>query len=112
MKKKEKEKRKLEQIIQSVKNKLENIRLDILFFTLLSLRDSILNKKGKLQIYIYTVNGSFIFVSPLFRVPRNFTLFKKVMLNLLKRGVVYDDQKNVLLKIIFNDITSYVEDAV
>ncbi|SOS79809.1 small subunit rRNA processing factor, putative [Plasmodium sp. gorilla clade G1] len=110
--KKEKEKRKLEQIIQSVKNKLENIRLDILFFTLLSLRDSILNKKGKLQIYIYTVNGSFIFVSPLFRVPRNFTLFKKVMLNLLKRGVVYDDQKNVLLKIIFNDITSYVEDSV
>ncbi|SOV23799.1 small subunit rRNA processing factor, putative [Plasmodium sp. DRC-Itaito] len=110
--KKEKEKRKLEQIIESVKNKLDNIRLDILFFTLLSLRDSILNKKGKLQIYIYTVNGSFIYVSPLFRVPRNFTLFKKVMLNLLKRGVVYDDKKNVLLKIIFNDITSYVEDSV
>ncbi|SPJ11453.1 small subunit rRNA processing factor, putative [Plasmodium sp. DRC-Itaito] len=110
--KKEKEKKKLQQIIEGVKNKLDNIRLDILFFTLLSLRDSILNKKGKLQIYIYTVNGSFIYVSPLFRVPRNFTLFKKVMLNLLKRGVVYDDKKNILLKIMFNDITSYVEDSV
>ncbi|CRH02677.1 small subunit rRNA processing factor, putative [Plasmodium relictum] len=105
-------KKNIERKIESIKNKLDNIRLDILFFTLLCLRDSILNKKQRLQIYIHTINGLLVYVSPLFRVPRNFTLFKKVMLNLLKNGIVQDDNKQTLLKILPHSIKYYMGNTV
>ncbi|CRG93559.1 small subunit rRNA processing factor, putative [Plasmodium gallinaceum] len=105
-------KKNIKKKIDSVKNKLDNIRSDVLFYTLLCLRDSILNKKQKLQIYIYTINNLLIYVSPLFRIPRNFTLFKKVMLSLLKKGELYDDNKQILLKILPHSIKYYIGNTV
>ncbi|VWU50583.1 small subunit rRNA processing factor, putative [Hepatocystis sp. ex Piliocolobus tephrosceles] len=103
-----KEKYALERTKKIIQNKLENIRLDILFFTLLSLKDSIINKKKKIQIYIHTINGLVIYVSPTFRVPRNFMLFKKVMLNLITYGQVTDEQGTTLLQIQPYTIKHYV----
>ncbi|GAW83631.1 hypothetical protein, conserved [Plasmodium gonderi] len=107
-----KEKMFLKTKIDEIKNKLLNVRLDILFFTLLSLRDSIINKKHRLQIYIHTLNGLLIYVSPLFRVPRNFSLFKKVMLNLMKQSVLLDQDKQPLLKILPHPIKFYLGSSV
>ncbi|SCN63291.1 small subunit rRNA processing factor, putative [Plasmodium chabaudi chabaudi] len=102
------ERQNLQQTRDNIKNKLDNIRLDILFFTLLSLRDSIINKKKQIQIYIHTINGLLIYVSPIFRVPRNFFIFKKVMLSLMKNNIVTDENKNTLLKILPNPVKYYV----
>ncbi|ANQ10823.1 Ribosome biogenesis protein [Plasmodium coatneyi] len=98
--------------VETIKNKLKNVRLDILFFTLLSLRDSVINKRGKLQIYVHTVNGLLIFVSPSFRVPRSFSLFKKVMLNLMLRNVVLDPDGRPLLKVLPEPVKHYVGSSV
>ncbi|CAD2105058.1 small subunit rRNA processing factor, putative [Plasmodium vinckei lentum] len=102
------ERQNLQQTRDNIKNKLDNIRLDILFFTLLSLRDSIINKKKQIQIYIHTINGILIYVSPIFRVPRNFFIFKKVMLSLMKNNIVTDENKNTLLQILPNPVKYYV----
>ncbi|KJP88026.1 hypothetical protein AK88_02301 [Plasmodium fragile] len=98
--------------VEAIENKLKNVRLDVLFFTLLSLRDSIINKRGKLQIYVHTVNGLLIFVSPSFRVPRSFSLFKKVMLNLMLRNVVLDPDGRPLLKVLPHPVKRYVGSSV
>ncbi|CDU20774.1 small subunit rRNA processing factor, putative [Plasmodium yoelii] len=101
------ERQNLQRTRDNIKNKLDNIRLDILFFTLLSLRDSIINKKKQIQIYIHTINGLLIYVSPLFRVPRNFFIFKKVMLSLMKNNIITDENKNTLLKILPYSVKYY-----
>ncbi|CAA9991044.1 ribosome biogenesis protein, putative [Plasmodium knowlesi strain H] len=98
--------------VEAIENKLRNVRLDILFFTLLCLRDSVINKRGKLQIYVHTVNGLLIFVSPSFRVPRSFSLFKKVMLNLMLRNVVLDPDGRPLLKVLSHPVKHYVGSSV
>lgn len=103
----------LKRKIETIQNKLDNVRCDILFFTMLALRDSILNKKRKLQVYIHTVNNELIYISPSFRVPRSFSLFKKVMLMLLNERTVYNQQQEeVLMKILPNPITDYIEDSI
>ncbi|SBT49127.1 hypothetical protein, conserved [Plasmodium ovale wallikeri] len=98
----------LEKKKETIINKLDNIRIDILFFTLLCLRDCTINKKKKLQIYIHTLNGILIYVSPSFRVPRNFSLFKKVMLNLMINNVVTDENRTPLLRILPHPVKHYV----
>ncbi|SCO70011.1 small subunit rRNA processing factor, putative [Plasmodium vivax] len=97
---------------EAVENKLKNVRLDVLFFTLLCLRDSVINKRGRLQIYLHTVNGLLIYVSPSFRVPRSFSLFKKVMLNLMLRNVVLDPGGRPLLKVLPHPVHRYVGSSV
>ncbi|SBT80932.1 small subunit rRNA processing factor, putative [Plasmodium malariae] len=107
-----KEKKNLEKKMEMIKNKQDNLRLDILFFTLLSLRDSVINKKKKLQIYIHTIRGLLIYVSPSFRVPRNFMVFKKIMLQLLKNRVVTDNDKKPLMSITHRPINYFVGSSV
>ncbi|SCQ17067.1 small subunit rRNA processing factor, putative [Plasmodium ovale] len=102
----------LEKKKETIKSKLDNIRIDILFFTLLCLRDCTINKKKKLQIYIHTLNGILIYVSPSFRVPRNFSLFKKVMLNLMRNNVVTDENRTPLLRILPHPVKHYVGSSV
>ncbi|XP_955326.1 uncharacterized protein TA18685 [Theileria annulata] len=53
-------------------------RPDIVHFCLLSIQDSILNKEGKIQVYLETLQGSVFKVSNSFRVPRTFKVFNKV----------------------------------
>ncbi|EAN30460.1 EMG1/NEP1 methyltransferase family protein [Theileria parva strain Muguga] len=53
-------------------------RPDLVHFCLLSLQDSILNKEGKIQVYLETLQGHVFKVSNSFRVPRAFKVFNKV----------------------------------
>ena len=51
-------------------------RPDIIHFCLLIALDSILNKEGKLRIFVHTRNNEIIYIKPETRIPRNYFRFK------------------------------------
>lgn len=57
----------------------KEVRPDILHFCLLALHDSILNKEGKISIWVHTLNSQLYRIYPEFRIPRTFKVFNKVM---------------------------------
>ncbi len=63
-------------------------RPDIVHFFLLLANDSILNKKGKLRVYVHTRNNDVIYVKPETRIIKNYNRFKGLIEQLFQNGRV------------------------
>ncbi|AHF79543.1 16S rRNA methyltransferase [Thermococcus paralvinellae] len=63
-------------------------RPDIVHFCLINALESILNKEGKLKVYVHTRNDEVIYVKPETRIPRNYNRFVGLMESLFKNKVV------------------------
>ncbi|MBO8174744.1 MAG: 16S rRNA methyltransferase [Thermococcus sp.] len=63
-------------------------RPDIVHFCLISALESILNKEGKLKVYVHTRNDEVIYVKPETRIPRNYNRFVGLMESLFKNKAV------------------------
>lgn len=63
-------------------------RPDIVHIFLLVANESILNKEGKLRVYIHTRNNETIYVKPGARIIKNYNRFKGLMEQLLMHGRV------------------------
>jgi rRNA small subunit pseudouridine methyltransferase Nep1 len=74
-------------------------RPDIVHIALLEALESPLNKKKKLEVYIYTIEGHAIFINPATRIPRNYNRFVGLMEQLFKEGQVPPGSKEPLLYI-------------
>lgn len=87
-----------------------NLRPDITHQCLLMLLDSPLNKAGKLQIFIHTAKNVLIEVNPQTRIPRVYSRFCGLMVQLLRNLSVSAKGKGgaKLLKVIKNPITDHL----
>lgn len=84
-------------------------RPDITHQCLLSLLDSPLNKAGKLAIYIRTLKGVLIEVNPMTRIPRTYTRFAGLMVQLLhKLSVKSEGSSERLLHVIKNPLEDHL----
>jgi len=63
-------------------------RPDIVHITLLIASESILNREGKLRIYIHTRNNEVIYIKPETRIIKNYNRFKGLMHQLFEHGKV------------------------
>ncbi len=63
-------------------------RPDIVHFFLMNAQESILNREGKLRVYVHTRNNQVIFIEPETRLPRAYNRFVGLMENLFHNGVV------------------------
>lgn len=63
-------------------------RPDIVHFFLMNAQESILNKEGKLRVYVHTRNNEVIFIEPETRLPKSYPRFVGLMENLLHNGCV------------------------
>ena len=62
-----------------LKDRRRRGRPDIVHFFLLLANDSILNKEGKLRVYVHTRNNEIIYVRPETRIIKNYNRFKGLM---------------------------------
>lgn len=84
-------------------------RPDIVHQALLALLDSPLNKAGKLKIFIHTQKNVLIDVNPKLRIPRTYSRFAGLMVQLLYQFRIKAKNSNEkLLKIIKNPITKHL----
>eukprot|EP00795_Rhopilema_esculentum_P015310 gene15311-6527_t len=73
------------------------------------LMDSPLNRAGLLQVYVHTARNSLIEINPQTRIPRTFTRFSGLIVQLLhKLSIQASDGKQKLLKVIKNPITDHL----
>lgn len=66
-------------------------RPDIVHFCLINALESILNKEGKLRVYVHTRNDEVIYVKPETRIPRNYNRFVGLMESLFRKKAVPPD---------------------
>eukprot|EP00050_Salpingoeca_kvevrii_P015122 m.43767 g.43767 ORF g.43767 m.43767 type:complete len:240 (-) comp6171_c0_seq1:179-898(-) len=85
-----------------------NLRPDITHQCLLMLLDSPLNKAGLLQVYIHTAKNVLIEVNPQTRIPRVYSRFCGLMVQLLHDLSVSARNGPKLLKVIKNPITDHL----
>lgn len=79
-------------------------RPDILHHCLLNLFDSPLNKAGNLKVYIRTIKNVLISIHPQCRIPRTYSRFAGLMVQLLfKFKIRAENQEITLMKTIKND---------
>jgi len=84
-------------------------RPDILHQALMTLLDSPLNKAGMLKVFIHTQNNVLIDVNPRLRVPRTYSRFAGLMVQLLYQKRIRAVNGNVkLLKCIKHPITQHL----
>lgn len=74
-------------------------RPDIIHFSLLYALGSELNIRGKLKVYVHTLNDQIICLDSKVRLPRNYTRFTGLMEQLFERKVITDQDGNKLLSI-------------
>ncbi|XP_073703628.1 ribosomal RNA small subunit methyltransferase NEP1 [Garra rufa] len=85
------------------------IRPDITHQCLLMLLDSPLNRAGLLQVYIHTAKNALIEINPQTRIPRTFTRFCGLMVQLLhKMSVRAADGPHRLLRLIKNPVSDHL----
>ncbi|XP_063343232.1 ribosomal RNA small subunit methyltransferase NEP1 [Pelmatolapia mariae] len=85
------------------------IRPDITHQCLLMLMDSPLNRAGLLQVYIHTEKNALIEINPQTRIPRTFTRFCGLMVQLLhKLSVRAADGPQKLLRMIKNPVSDHL----
>ena len=63
-------------------------RPDIVHFFLMNAQESILNRSGRLRVYVHTRNNDVIYISPETRLPKSYPRFVGLMENLLHNGCV------------------------
>lgn len=102
--------------IYHAKNKTDPAqwRPDVVHQCLLHLLDSPLNRSGRLQIFLRTMNGILIMVDPRLHVPRSMRLFEAMMARLLFKLKVRSTVNQLqLLRVIKNPVTDHLpEDTV
>eukprot|EP00056_Hartaetosiga_gracilis_P016824 m.5926 g.5926 ORF g.5926 m.5926 type:complete len:240 (+) comp4766_c0_seq1:55-774(+) len=87
----------------------KNVRPDIVHQCLLMLLDSPLNKAGLLQVYIHTSKNVLIEIHPQTRIPRVFSRFCGLMVQLLHElSISAKGSTRKLLKVIKNPITDHL----
>ena len=96
-------------ILRKAGRDVSEMRPDITHQCLLTILDSPLNKAGRLQVFIRTQRGVLIEVNPLTRIPRTFTRFSGLMVQLLhKLGVKSVGSSEKLLNVIRNPVTDHL----
>ncbi|XP_065174858.1 ribosomal RNA small subunit methyltransferase NEP1-like [Sycon ciliatum] len=84
-------------------------RPDITHQCLMMLLDSPLNRAGRLQVYIHTTRNVLIEINPHTRLPRTFSRFCGLMVQLLhKLSIHASDGPHKLLKVIKNPVTDHL----
>jgi len=72
-----------------MRRSLEEFRPDLVHQSLLAILDSILNKKGKVKVFMITRRGQHVIeVNPDIRMPRTFKRFSGLIAQLLTRGKI------------------------
>ncbi|KAF8822348.1 hypothetical protein IE077_003953 [Cardiosporidium cionae] len=95
-------------------NSKENYRSDILHQCLLSLLDSPLNKAKKLSIFLVTNDKKVVKVSSLFRIPRTWKLFSKVMTDFLTSSdgcLLAEDAEEPLLELLEPPLSRHLNET-
>lgn len=96
-------------ILRKKSKDIADYRPDITHQCLLTLLDSPLNKAGRLQVYIHTAKNVLIEVNPQTRIPRTFTRFSGLMVQLLHKLSIRAVGTNTkLLNVIRNPITDHL----
>ena len=96
-------------VLRKHSRSISDYRPDITHQCLLALLDSPLNKAGCLQVYIRTARNVLIEVSPRTRIPRTFTRFAGLMVQLLhKLSIRAVGSTEKLLNVIRNPITDHL----
>lgn len=85
-------------------------RPDIVHFSLLETLSSPLNKEGKLQVYVHTINNYVIAVEPNTRLPRNYNRFVGLVEQLFELGNV-PPTGQVLLKLGCKTLARLLQDV-
>jgi len=83
-------------------------RPDIVYLCLLNALESILNKEGKLRVYVHTRNNEIIYIKPETRLPRNYNRFVGLMESLFKKKAVPENLE--LLKIKEGTLSELIEE--
>jgi len=84
-------------VIKTLPHHEKRGRPDILHTTLLFLLDSPLNKYNLLNIYIHTINDEIFWVNPKVRIPKTYLRFYGLMVQLLKKGIIYTPNTHEVL---------------
>ncbi len=71
-------------------------RPDIVHFFLMNAQESILNREGKLRVYVHTRNNDVVFISPETRLPKSYPRFVGLMENLFHNGAVPNAEEPLL----------------
>lgn len=96
-------------VLRKMNRDVSEARPDITHQCLLTLLDSPINKAGRLQIYISTIQGVLIEISPSVRIPRTFKRFAGLMVQLLHRhSIKSSHSQEKLLRIIQKPIADYL----
>ncbi|XP_077986830.1 ribosomal RNA small subunit methyltransferase NEP1-like [Glandiceps talaboti] len=96
-------------LMKKFKKDPANYRPDIAHQCLLMLFDSPLNRAGLLQVFVHTENNVLIQISPQTRIPRTFTRFCGLMVQLLhKLSIHAADGPQKLLKVIKNPVNQHL----
>ncbi len=96
-------------VLRKHSKEIAEYRPDIAHQCLLTLLDSPLNKAGRLQVYIRTQKNVLIEINPQTRIPRTFTRFAGLMVQLLhKLNIKAVGGNEKLLSVIRNPITDHL----
>ncbi|NPA75247.1 MAG: 16S rRNA methyltransferase [Euryarchaeota archaeon] len=71
-------------------------RPDIAHFFLMNAQESVLNKQGRLRVYVHTRNNEVIYINPETRLPKSYPRFVGLMENLFHNGVVPNAESPLL----------------
>ena len=77
--------------LKSLKDGERRGRPDIVHLCLINALESILNKEGKLRVYVHTRNNEVIYIKPETRLPRNYNRFVGLMESLFKNRLIPKD---------------------
>ncbi|KAI5188416.1 rRNA small subunit pseudouridine methyltransferase Nep1 [Nematocida sp. AWRm77] len=87
-------------------------RPDILHQCLLILQDSPLNKAGLLRVLVHTTAEKVIQIHPQARIPRVYSRFTGLVMQLLERGKIYAaETREVLLQVSRDPLSSFLEEG-
>jgi len=96
-------------ILKKHNRDIASARPDITHQCLLMLMDSPLNRAGLLQVYIHTERNVLIEINPQTRIPRTFSRFAGLMVQLLHKLSIHASNGPVkLMKVIKNPVTDHL----
>ena len=84
-------------------------RPDIVHFSLLEALGSPLNKVGRLETYVHTLDNYLIHVNPWVRLPRNYDRFKGLIEQLYMKGIIVSEDGEELLSVEKRGLRDFIE---
>lgn len=86
----------IRQRFQHNDEELRRGRPDIVHFNMVYILDSIVNKEGKIRLFIHTRNNQVIIPNPELRIPKSYLRFVGLMEKLLDEGIIKDKDTTLL----------------